>query len=69
MDNNDRAIAADKALATFTRLTGMQGEDIRTRMVDLLADLYHLADRENIDMAGALDSARWHHESEVKDPG
>lgn len=47
--NDDRAAWAWEAVRTFMARTGMPQEDAPTAMVDLLADLRHLADRVDLD--------------------
>lgn len=67
MNNLDRADTADQALATFTRATGMQGEDYETRISDLVANLIHLCDREDVVIDDVITRAKQHHEFELED--
>ena len=67
MMNADRADAADKALATFTRATWMQGEDYETRISDLVTDLIHLCDREGVVFDDVITRAKQHHRFELED--
>jgi hypothetical protein len=67
--NDDRASWANTALSAFGIETGMinAGEDDQTIMGDLVADLMHFADRNNIDFEKVLRGARMHYEEETSD--
>ena len=64
--NSDRAAWAEKALLTFCCQTGTDYEDA---LGDLLCDLMHWADENEIDFNSALDGAREHHAFEVREAG
>jgi len=59
--NQDRAEWAAAALRHFQCTTGTDYDDALT---DLLGDLMHFADRENLDFEAALAMARAHYEAE-----
>ncbi len=67
MNNVDRADEADKALTTFTRNTGMHGEDYETRIGDLVTDLIHLCDREGVHFDAIVKRALQHHAAELEE--
>jgi hypothetical protein len=60
--NDDRAVWAGNALATFMQQTGTDQEGA---LCDLLADLMHWCDRNNSDFDAALERARAHYETET----
>ncbi|EDT2962820.1 DUF957 domain-containing protein [Salmonella enterica subsp. enterica] len=67
-DNNGRAALAAEVLCLFATRTGMgrSGEHAETIMVDLLADLMHLADSLGVPHFGHLvATASMHHEAEI----
>ncbi|EBW6765666.1 hypothetical protein DP806_16510 [Salmonella enterica subsp. enterica serovar Saintpaul] len=69
-DNNARAALAAELLCLFASRTGMarSGECAQTMLVDLLADLMHLADRLGIESFGQLVCvAGMHHGDETRD--
>jgi len=59
----DRANRVEQIFA----LTPYDEVDSRTSSVDVLADLYHLADREGWDMDQIIESAQMHHKAEVEE--
>ncbi len=61
--NAERADAARRALAAYHN--GPDEDDPPTRLTDLLTDLQHLADCDQIDFDAALHHARFHHTVEV----
>lgn len=61
------AAHAEAACETFAEATGLGGEDIETRVKDLITDLLHLCDREGLDALGIVESAQEHWEEE-RDP-
>lgn len=68
-DNNGRAALAAEVLCLFATRTGMgrSGEHAETIMVDLLADLMHLADRLGCsDFRHLMAVAAMHHSDEVE---
>lgn len=60
--NGSRAAWASVALRAFRGVTGTDEGDA---LADLLADLMHWADRNNVDFELALDRARWHYAEET----
>jgi hypothetical protein len=62
--NLDRAEWAAAALRHFQCSTGTEYDDALT---DLLCDLVHWSDREDIDFQNALDTARMHYEAECEE--
>lgn len=60
--NDDRAAWAAEALSQFQRVTGTEDEDA---LGDLLCDLMHWSDRNDIDFEDALWRARGHYEAET----
>jgi hypothetical protein len=63
-NNSDRAERAAEAVKAFAALTGIEQDDPRTQIQDLLADLFHLCDRHEIDVVEALRSGIHHYECE-----
>lgn len=63
----EHAAYADKALEAHAVAVGNVDEGRHTQLVDLLADLMHLADSETIDFDAALETARGHHAAETKE--
>ena len=64
--NLDRAEWAAAALRHFQCITGTEYDDALT---DLICDLMHWSDREDIDFQSALDTARMHYEAECEESG
>lgn len=64
--NQERANAALKGLHGYTvaREDRDLEEDIRTDLIDLLADLYHYAASQGIDLEDVIPTARRHFEAE-----
>lgn len=62
--NLDRANYAVSAMQTFARETGMNGENHKTVLTDLLADLRHAADRLGLDFDAISMSAKLSHISD-----
>ncbi len=60
--NTDRASWAETALHEFQRVTGTDDEDC---LCDLLCDLMHWCDRNDVDFVAALTRARMHYEAET----
>jgi len=67
--NSDRAEWAREALDTFRRITHMGGEDYPEVLTDLLADLGHFADRENLKFRDCLRRAQGHYDEETGTDG
>jgi hypothetical protein len=65
--NDDRAMWAQTALDAFAEVTNMDtaGEDAQTILTDLLADFMHWSDRNGVDFAEVLASAKAHYEEET----
>ena len=61
VSNRDRAEWASAALGHFQSITGTDHED---SLSDLLGDLHHWCDRENVNFQNALDTARTHYQAE-----
>jgi hypothetical protein len=61
--NKDRAEWALRTVAYFTSIVG--GDDLETEIVDLIANILHLCDQEDIDHEPVLRMAAYHHEEEV----
>jgi hypothetical protein len=66
VSNLDLAEWAAAALRHFQCVTGTEHEDA---LSDLLCDLMHWSDREDIDFQNALDTARMHYEAECEESG
>ncbi len=64
--NGDRATAAEVAVRYYREFMHLDGEPLYDCVQDLLSDLMHLCDREDIDFSEALSSAvmNYEHESE-----
>ena len=63
--NLQRAQRAARALNHYKEETGDRYADQQTLLIDLLADLLHLADRKaHVNFDDALRTARSHHETE-----
>ena len=62
--NKDRAEWARGAVECFVSMVG-GGDDLKTSISDLIADLLHLCDEEGIDHEDVLRNATWHYEEEV----
>lgn len=64
--NERRADWAQAAVTTFMKQTGLKKEDgIQTAIMDLLADLNHLADRYGLDFAELAQNAALHYNAET----
>lgn len=61
-DNKGRADLGEKAIAEY-----MDEEGIHAALVDLLANLMHLANREGLDFDAAVDTAYVHFGAEIKE--
>ena len=66
--NDDRADWAGQAIAAFAHATRMDtvGEDAETMLGDLLADLMHWCDRNNVDFETQLACARSNYAEETR---
>lgn len=63
--NEDRAESAFRAVEKFSDITGLEGEEMQTKIADLLCNLQHLADEQGIDFSECLEQASRHYESET----
>ena len=63
-DNEDRANWAQKSLALFSDLTGE--DNPQEAISDLICDLHHLADREEVDWDLAMRCADGNYQDEAK---
>ncbi len=63
--NKDRAESAYKAVDKFSDTTGLEGEEMQTKITDLLCNLQHLADEQGIEFSECLEQANRLYESEV----
>lgn len=61
--NAKRAFQANKAIKT---MAGYDEWDARSNIVDMIANLFHLARLKNIDMEDAIRMAREHFEAETE---
>lgn len=66
MNNQDRAESAFKAVQTFSDKTGLDGEEIYTKISDLLCNLQHLSDEQGVDFQECLDRASRNYETEIE---
>lgn len=69
LTNRERAAFAEDAVKTFAKRTGLgKDDDMATKISDLVGDLMHLADANNIDWVGEIQHhANMHYEAEVKE--
>lgn len=63
--NEDRAEAAYRAVEKFSDTTGLEGEDMQTKISDLLCNLQHLAVEQGIEFSECLEQAYRHYETET----
>ena len=64
VSNRDRANWAEEAIDHFAGIVGQRDEDLATNTGDLLCDIMHLCDFENLDFSALLDRARGHYDEE-----
>jgi hypothetical protein len=64
-NNKDRAKSAFLALEKFSRLTKITREDVDSQMIDLLCNLQHLADEQDIEFQECLEGAGRIYSTEV----
>lgn len=64
-DNYRRATFASVGVKAFAEATGLVDEDPRTAIVDLIADLHHLADCLDLSFEALCDSAEMHYDPET----
>lgn len=67
MTNQDRTECARAAVEAFSATQGYYDELIETRVVDLIADLFHLCDAHQINRGQVLDDAALHYHAELED--
>jgi hypothetical protein len=67
--NNERAGWARVGVKAFAKRTGIGDDDIATQVSDLLADLMHLADLEQLDWEDIVRRADGHYQAEVAEFG
>lgn len=63
--NADRAEWANTALSAFVNEVGEN--DDHTDLKDLLCNLMHWADRQEVDFEAALEGARFHYRAEIEE--
>ena len=61
--NKDRAEWARGTVECFVSMVG--GDDLKTSISDLIANILHLCDEENINHEDVFRNATWHYEEEV----
>lgn len=70
--NVKRAARAEAAIAGYRAAQGdtarEDDEDPRTRIIDLVTDLHHLADARNIDWDDVIFITAEHHQAETEQP-
>lgn len=62
--NAARALAAARAVAGYARSQGLEADDLRTAIGDLLCDLRHLCDAHGLDFAQVDEDGTRHYEHE-----
>ncbi len=62
--NDDRAEWAESAITAFMEATGVERGDA---LCDLLADLRHWSDKNQVDWQEALERAYMHYEAEIEE--
>lgn len=65
-NNQDRAEVAYRTVATFSDLTDLNGEEMDTKISDLLCYLQHLADEQAVDFQECLERGSRNYETEVQ---
>jgi len=63
--NDDRASWADAAMRTFCETVGIEPEDKRTQLADLLADLRHWCDQHDVDFDEVCEGSREVYREEI----
>lgn len=66
-ENVRRVAQARRAVKFFTVDSGNEGEPLRDIMIDLMADLMHLAKKEKIDVVRLVEMAHDHFTTETAD--
>ncbi|MGR5367041.1 hypothetical protein [Photobacterium damselae] len=64
-NNSDRAESAYRAIQKFSDVTGLDNEEMETKIKDLLCNLHHLADEQGIDFSDVLEASHRSYESEL----
>lgn len=68
-DNEERANDGEEAIKYFAKRVHQEDEDLKTNMTDLLADLMHLADFEDINFEEIFHTAKDHFDTEKAEEG
>lgn len=63
IDNRERSIRALDTVINHVK----DGEDLRTKVIDILADIMHMCGRNGIDFQDCLRIATYHYEEEKAD--
>ena len=63
--NRDRGEWANLAVEAFASVTRISGEDLDTKVADLLADLQHLCADNGVSFQGCLERAETHYRAEI----
>lgn len=66
-NNEDRAQTASSAVEFFARETGISNEDLGTKLNDLIANLMHLCEQNDLDFDEITGHARHVFEEEQKE--
>lgn len=66
-NNSDRAESAYRAVQKFSDVTGLENEEMETKIKDLLCNLHHLADEQGVDFSEVLEASQRCYESELED--
>lgn len=64
-DNRRHAAQGARALQEYARRTGLEQDEPRTALIDLLADLHHLADALGLDYLELEDAADKRYDNEL----
>lgn len=67
--NGDRAKWAAVAIEAFAAATHTGGEDLDTQVADLVADLHHLCDANDVSFRACLERGHAHYQAELIDAG
>jgi len=65
-NNQDRAESAYRVVEKFSDLTDLAGEEMDTKISDLLCNLQHLADEQAVNFQECLDRGYRNYETEVQ---
>ena len=64
MSNKDRVRSITRTIEYFASITGAEQEDDRTIVIDLLTNLRHWCDTNDVDFDSISDTSTDHHEEE-----